>query len=105
MNGLPESFAVATLGLSMHFGKQTALDGVDLRVPEGAVFVLIGANGAWKSTAMKVLLNLERPDAGNAETLRADQFAAECRGDVAERDLCRVDHRAATRLTSRRSAP
>jgi ABC-2 type transport system ATP-binding protein len=72
MSGLPESFAVATHGLSMRYGKQTALDGVDLRVPEGAVYVLIGANGAGKSTAMKVLLNLERPDAGRAEVFGLD---------------------------------
>jgi ABC-2 type transport system ATP-binding protein len=72
MSGLPESFAVATHGLSMRYGKQTALDAVDLRVPEGAVYVLVGANGAGKSTAMKVLLNLERPDAGRVEVFGLD---------------------------------
>ena len=75
MNGLPESFAVATHGLSMRYGKQTALNAVDLRVPEGAVYVLIGGNGAGKSTAMKVLLNLERPDAGRAEVFGLDTAA------------------------------
>ena len=72
MNGLPESFAVATHGLSMRYGKQTALDGVDLRVPEGAIYVLIGANGAGKSSAMKALLNLERTGAGRAEVFGLD---------------------------------
>jgi ABC-2 type transport system ATP-binding protein len=72
MNGSPESFAVATYELSMRYGKQTALAGVDLRVPEGAVYVLIGANGAGKSTAMKLLLNVERPDAGRAEVFGLD---------------------------------
>jgi ABC-2 type transport system ATP-binding protein len=75
MSGLPEAFAVATHGLSMRYGKQTALDAVDLRVPEGAVYVLIGANGAGKSSAMKVLLNLERPDAGRAEVFGLDTGA------------------------------
>ncbi len=75
MSGLPESFAVATHGLSMRYGKQAALDAVDLRVPEGAVYVLIGANGAGKSTAMKVLLNLERPHAGRAEVFGLDTGA------------------------------
>ncbi|HEY0160392.1 MAG TPA: ABC transporter ATP-binding protein [Thermoanaerobaculia bacterium] len=56
----------------MRYGKQTALDAVDLRVPVGAVYVLIGANGAGKSTAMKVLLNLERPEAGRAEVFGLD---------------------------------
>jgi len=72
MNGSPESFAVTTRGLSMRYGEQAALDGVDLRIPEGAVYVLIGANGAGKSTAMKVLLNLERPDAGRVEVFGLD---------------------------------
>ncbi|HET7434116.1 MAG TPA: ABC transporter ATP-binding protein [Thermoanaerobaculia bacterium] len=67
-----EAFAVATYGLSMRYGRETALDGVDLRVSEGAVYILIGANGAGKSTAMKVLLNLERPDAGRAEVFGLD---------------------------------
>ncbi|HEX6095484.1 MAG TPA: ABC transporter ATP-binding protein [Thermoanaerobaculia bacterium] len=56
----------------MRYGKQTALDSVDLRIPEGAVYVLIGANGAGKSTAMKVLLNLEHPSAGRAEVFGLD---------------------------------
>jgi ABC-2 type transport system ATP-binding protein len=72
MSGLPESFAVTTNGLSMRYGKQTALAGVDLRIPEGVVYVLIGANGAGKSTAMKVLLNLERPDEGRADVFGLD---------------------------------
>jgi ABC-2 type transport system ATP-binding protein len=77
MSGLPGqdrggAFAVATHGLSVRYGRETALDGVDLRVPEGAVYILIGTNGAGKSTAMKVLLNLERPDAGRAEVFGLD---------------------------------
>jgi ABC-2 type transport system ATP-binding protein len=75
MSGSPESFAVTSHGLSMRYRKQTALAGVDLRVPEGAVYVLIGANGAGKSTAMKALLNLERPDAGRAEVFGLDTVA------------------------------
>ena len=84
MSGSPESFAVATHGLSLRFGKQTALDAVDFRVPEGAVYVVIGANGAGKSTAMKVLLNLERPDAGRAEVFGLDTVSrgAEVRAQI-----------------------
>ena len=67
-----DAIAVATHGLSIRYGSETALAGVDLRVPEGAVYVLIGANGAGKSTAMKVLLNLERPHAGRAEVFGLD---------------------------------
>jgi ABC-2 type transport system ATP-binding protein len=59
--------AVTTHGISKRYGRETALDGVSLRVPEGAVYVLVGANGAGKSTTLKVLMNLERADAGTAE--------------------------------------
>src|SRR4051794_29705924 len=69
---MSNGYAVATHALSMRYGSETALDRVDLRVPEGAVYVLIGANGAGKSTAMKVLLNLERPSAGRAEVFGLD---------------------------------
>jgi ABC-2 type transport system ATP-binding protein len=64
--------AVATRALTKRYGRETALDGVDLRVPEGAVYVLIGANGAGKSTTFKLLLNLERPDAGSAAVFGLD---------------------------------
>ena len=74
MSRLPEPFAVATHGLSMRYGKQVALDAVDLRVPEGSVYVLVGANGAGKSSAMKVLLNLERAAAGRAEVFGLDSI-------------------------------
>ena len=59
--------AVTTHGITKRYGRETALDGVSLRVPEGAVYVLVGANGAGKSTTLKVLMNLERADAGTAE--------------------------------------
>jgi len=59
--------AVTTHGISKRYGRETALDGVNLRVPEGAVYVLVGVNGAGKSTTLKVLMNLERADAGTAE--------------------------------------
>lgn len=64
--------AIETTNLSKRYGKHLALDGVDLRVPDGAVYVLVGANGAGKSTTFKILLNLERPTAGNAKVFDLD---------------------------------
>jgi ABC-2 type transport system ATP-binding protein len=66
------SNALATHDLSKRYGHETALTGVSLRVPDGSVYVLVGANGAGKSTAFKVLMNLERADAGTAEILGLD---------------------------------
>src|SRR5688572_6673625 len=68
----PRTCAVTTHALTKRFGGEVALDRVDLRVPEGSVYVLIGANGAGKSTVLKVLLNLERPDSGTAQVLGLD---------------------------------
>ena len=68
----PNDYAVATTGLCKRYGRESALDGVDLRVPDGAVYVLVGVNGAGKSTLFKVLMNLERPDGGSAEVFGLD---------------------------------
>ena len=65
-------YAVATHGLSKRYGRETALEHVDLRVPDGAVYVLVGVNGAGKTTLFKVLMNLERPDTGTAEVFGRD---------------------------------
>jgi ABC-2 type transport system ATP-binding protein len=64
--------AVVTHAVSKRYGRETALADVNLRVPDGAVYVLAGANGAGKSTTMKVLMNLERADVGAAEILGLD---------------------------------
>lgn len=64
--------AVQTTNLTKSYGDHPALDGVDLRVPEGSVYVLVGANGAGKSTTFKILLNLERPDSGSASIFGLD---------------------------------
>jgi ABC-2 type transport system ATP-binding protein len=44
-----------------------ALDGLDLKVPQGTVQALLGPNGAGKTTAVKVLTTLIKPDDGTAE--------------------------------------
>lgn len=78
------AFAVATRGVSKRYGSETALDRVELRVPDGAVYVLLGANGAGKSTTLRVLMNLVRPDSGTAEVLGMDtgRRGAEVRAQV-----------------------
>ena len=69
------ALAVETTNLSKHYDKQPALEQVDLRVPEGSVYVMVGANGAGKSTTFKILMNLERPDSGNASVFGLDTAA------------------------------
>ena len=67
--------AVATHDLSLRYGNQFALDSVNLRVPEGEIYVLAGTNGAGKSSVMKSLLNLERAHAGRATVFGLDTVA------------------------------
>lgn len=51
-------------GLKKRFGEKEVLRGVDISVPEGSIFGFIGRNGAGKTTSMKAVLGLLRPDAG-----------------------------------------
>lgn len=76
--------AVATHALSKIYGRATALQAVDLRVPVGAVYMLAGENGAGKSTLLRLLLNLERPTGGQIEVtgLAADRHGARVRARV-----------------------
>jgi len=67
--GIP---AIVCEGLSKHFGKTPALDGLDLAVPPGAVHGLLGPNGAGKTTAVRMLTTLLRPDSGRAEVAGFD---------------------------------
>ena len=50
--------------LHKRFGEKEVLRGLTLAVPEHSIFGLIGKNGAGKTTAMKAVLGLLRPDAG-----------------------------------------
>jgi ABC-2 type transport system ATP-binding protein len=52
--------------LVKRFGKNTALDGVSLSVEQGTVLGLLGPNGSGKTTMIRVLSTLIRPDAGQA---------------------------------------
>ncbi len=63
---------IRTSGLVKRFGKVTALDGLDLLVPEGTVLGLLGPNGAGKTTAVRILTTLLEPDAGTAEVAGLD---------------------------------
>jgi ABC-2 type transport system ATP-binding protein len=54
-------------GLRKSFGDVRAVDGVDLQVEEGELLVLLGQNGAGKSTTLRCLGGILRPDAGLIE--------------------------------------
>ena len=51
-------------GLFKRFGKKEVLKGLELHVPEHSIFGFIGKNGSGKTTTMKTILGLLKPDAG-----------------------------------------
>src|SRR4051794_26613942 len=51
-------------GLFRRFGPTQALDGLSLAVPPGRLVGFVGANGAGKTTAMRIALGVLEPDAG-----------------------------------------
>lgn len=63
------ALAIETRGLSKHFGRQAAVDGVDLAVPHGTVFGFLGPNGSGKTTTIRMLLGLAAASAGTVRLL------------------------------------
>jgi ABC-2 type transport system ATP-binding protein len=78
---MSESTIIETVGLKKQYQDVTALDGLNLSVPRGSIYALLGRNGAGKTTAMKTLMGLVRPTAGTARVfgLAAEQSAASIR--------------------------
>jgi ABC-2 type transport system ATP-binding protein len=66
--------AIAISGLTKSFGHFKALDGLDLTVEEGEVHGFLGPNGSGKTTTIRVLLGLLRPDSGTVRMLGGDPW-------------------------------
>jgi ABC-2 type transport system ATP-binding protein len=56
--------AIEARGLVKRFDGFTAVDGVDISVPEGAIYGILGPNGAGKTTTLRMLLGIIDPDEG-----------------------------------------
>ncbi|MES2493072.1 MAG: ATP-binding cassette domain-containing protein [Pseudomonadota bacterium] len=65
--------AIEALALAKRFDGFTAVDGVDLSVPEGSIFGILGPNGAGKTTTLRMLLGIIDPDSGTRRILGADR--------------------------------
>ena len=57
--------AIEIRGLTKNYGKKQALQGLDMTVPTGAIYGLIGENGSGKSTTEKLICGLIHPDSGS----------------------------------------
>ena len=69
MNDDASGPAVTTAGLTMRFGRLTAVDAVDLALPAGRIYGLLGPNGSGKTTLIRLLAGLARPSSGSAHVL------------------------------------
>jgi multiple sugar transport system ATP-binding protein len=56
---------VVLSGVTKRFGANTALDALTMTVPDGAFVVLLGPTGAGKTTTLRMIAGLDRPEAGN----------------------------------------
>lgn len=67
-----EGLAIEAKGLVKAFGKEHAVDGVDLAIPKGTVYGFLGPNGAGKTTTIRILATLLPADAGSAQIFGHD---------------------------------
>jgi ABC-2 type transport system ATP-binding protein len=67
---------IATEGLTKVFGGKVVVNRLNLSVPQGAIFALLGDNGAGKSTTIRMLTGLLPPDAGSARILGEDCWSS-----------------------------
>src|SRR6266568_1275748 len=70
--------AIATHGLSKHFGQRKAVDGLTISIPAGTIAGFVGPNGAGKTTTIRLLLGLVRPSEGSATILGTPLTHPEC---------------------------
>ncbi len=75
---------VETRGLRKAYGDVAVLNAVDLEVPAGTVLALLGLNGAGKTTVVRILSTLLKPDGGTATVAGFDVVsqAAQVRGSI-----------------------
>jgi multiple sugar transport system ATP-binding protein len=80
---------MAEIGLhdvTKRFGTQAAIDDLSLDIADGEFFVLLGPTGAGKTTTLRLIAGLEKPDAGHVSIGGADTAA----WSVAQRDVALV---------------
>lgn len=67
-----DDLAIDARGLVKRFGDKTAVDGVDLQMPKGAVWGFLGPNGSGKTTTIRMICGLMRPTEGSGTCLGYD---------------------------------
>ena len=63
---------IETNRLTKFYGSKAAVNGLDLKIPEGCIYGFLGRNGAGKSTAIKMLMSMVQPDYGEIKLWGTD---------------------------------
>jgi ABC-2 type transport system ATP-binding protein len=71
---MSQDIAIQADHLTKHFGDFTAVDGISFEVKKGEIFGFLGANGAGKTTAMRMLCGLSIPSSGKATVAGFDVY-------------------------------
>jgi len=71
---MKENNVIQVAGLTKTFGDFTAVNAITFDVKKGEIFGFLGANGAGKTTAMKMLIGISRPTSGNATVAGFDVY-------------------------------
>lgn len=71
---MSKEFAISTRNLTKKFGNFIACDSITFNVTQGEIFGFLGANGAGKTTAIKMLIGILRPTSGEANIAGFDVY-------------------------------
>ena len=58
-------YSIEIKGLRKEFGDKVAVKDLNLKIPEGSLFAMLGVNGAGKTTTIRMLTGLSKPTAGD----------------------------------------
>ena len=71
---MDKEYIIQTKDLTKKFGKFTAVNAITFEVKKGEIFGFLGANGAGKTTAMKMLIGISTPTSGEASVAGLDIY-------------------------------
>ena len=71
---MKEETVIKVENLTKTFGDFTAVNAISFEVKKGEIFGFLGANGAGKTTAMKMLIGISKPTSGNAQVANFDVY-------------------------------
>ena len=74
--------AIEIRNLCKNFGEKKALNGLDMTVPQGAIYGFIGENGSGKSTTEKIICGLIHPTSGSVKLYGRDYTNEDVRASV-----------------------